>query len=1496
VQFVLNALYGGVVNICIVGCIAFALAETGRIIYKEIRNMKKNLKIAKLELVMRERKQYVVELESFHAEIMEGLTAVVIQVANVEELLANQVLEDTLFWERISSSIILQRSQWRIARRALQENAQFQLKIDRRLVLIAGDISARSVLLRDLSLLEFLHRQLGAMKSHSQLLASELLLNNIESYRSVIDSSLRDLDIININLLTSTAVLQRVTTSLRETQVLPLWKKLSGVLSSLEEQSDAIVSDGDSSSLLPVNNEILTLFPPSLHPHNREEFKVNDNQLASVKEHKRFSISRSEISEPHGRSQSNASIGLFPNERDTVHLDTPPTAVETEIEVVVPNQRGTGLEEDENASNVHSLSAGSDGEQEFELDLIGRDSLADVFDINSPLRRTLLSASMENVSEESSLLLTNSIEEIASWGCVHELDTTQHDEVLEEARTASSSLPLLHASEFFVSSNEPTVMSNEEARSDEFENEQQADVDDLNVLRDTLPILQDMFPDEDGLSDEDEDFDEKSEEDHDNEGIAMVHPEREADNQLQWNEPGLPNPNAGEAALVAAAPMPLPIPLPADNMPANLADGNAVAGVGLNNHLDNNPNDVLAINIDCYHCFLVMFFVLVAGAVLIILPGCIGQWMREWLWSQEPHFVTNILQETARKALRKGETDLGMLFKYLELDEEFVSLDFAQLSDIEIELLINLFSAKIRACFDIFVGFGICSSVVTGAVALYAAQYVPWFRLFASAQEEDAQTPEQRHGFWYRAALTVVKTGLVTLLYLCVLPTVFAVVLMLSLRRPLGLIMDASSIDRDSLTSLIVVGVICYMLSFWIIAHISTIVNEWRSLLLPVQKLLPSQLRLPLLELAREPLLDNAKRIQQILLARSLSEICQSFVIECAFLLPGLVLTVVLPLRVGHWAVLQRQQLRLQLEWFMPDLQVPGELLLTHIVVPMLVEKLQYPQLIRTWTKWQSEYVARLTSCNHWLNPQHFPHLFEELPEPDVDMPAQPPIPAPEPVLQPALGFEEIPAINPLLHPNDAYVPVLREELERNNVDTCDDVSQGEEAVSESLPSTSTEKEWVSNAEEEEVFKVLNEILHKVDEFDNNIDLYSEHTNVLLVGRSTLNDKDIEEESKIEHIENQMEISVLQHSESELSNLEVDTGIVEPEVVPFNIAEHAVVPESEQSEDQHHNALLPTMLFVLLQILCLSLVSCWIIHLPLLVGRWAVQKVSVVLLQVQIRNDLVTLPAGILLCWAVGHLLNYVWKDFVRSPNTFQVITVGWKWTKLVVEVCIGGLLWMTVLPMLVGYVLGTLFVVPFRTEFAMTPYFPAVQTWALGLVLVKLFSKAVLVGVFGDIPLRLELEMLIIRGFAHFDLFLFWQRIFVPMVLPLCDVVLIPLCIGRIAGLYSPPQWLALVTAWMPPQWISRIGSQSRWLSSIVHMTAHATKHITGSSNQLYLWRTLAARFSMHIYLLVRVSVQATYQTVAYAVHVHNEIRDRRFLIGTELTNRATATTPART
>ena len=65
----------------------------------------------------------------------------------------------------------------------------------------------------------------------------------------------------------------------------------------------------------------------------------------------------------------------------------------------------------------------------------------------------------------------------------------------------------------------------------------------------------------------------------------------------------------------------------------------------------------------------------------------------------------------------------------------------------------------------------------------------------------------------------------------------------------------------------------------------------------------------------------------------------------------------------------------------------------------------------------------------------------------------------------------------------------------------------------------------------------------------------------------------------------------------------------------------------------------------------------------------------------------------------------------------------------------------------------------------------------------VAVCRRGVLAGVFGDGPLRLELELLLIRGVEHFDLRLFWQRIYVPLLLPLCDVVLVPFCLARLAG-----------------------------------------------------------------------------------------------------------------
>jgi hypothetical protein len=154
----------------------------------------------------------------------------------------------------------------------------------------------------------------------------------------------------------------------------------------------------------------------------------------------------------------------------------------------------------------------------------------------------------------------------------------------------------------------------------------------------------------------------------------------------------------------------------------------------------------------------------------------------------------------------------------------------------------------------------------------------------------------------------------------------------------------------------------------------------------------------------------------------------------------------------------------------------------------------------------------------------------------------------------------------------------------------------------------------------------------------------------------------------------------------------------------------------------------------------------------------------------------------------------------------------------------------------------------------------------------VAVCRRGVLAGVFGDGPLRLELELLLIRGVEHFDLRLFWRRIYVPLLLPLCDVVLVPFCLARLAG--------GALDALPTEHWLLRLAW--RWLAVPTPAASPAAAR--------YLLRTALSRFAMHLALLLRALWTAAAQTVGLAVRLHGEVRDRRFLVSTELANRSAA------
>jgi hypothetical protein len=137
---------------------------------------------------------------------------------------------------------------------------------------------------------------------------------------------------------------------------------------------------------------------------------------------------------------------------------------------------------------------------------------------------------------------------------------------------------------------------------------------------------------------------------------------------------------------------------------------------------------------------------------------------------------------------------------------------------------------------------------------------------------------------------------------------------------------------------------------------------------------------------------------------------------------------------------------------------------------------------------------------------------------------------------------------------------------------------------------------------------------------------------------------------------------------------------------------------------------------------CLAVLSSWVLHLPLLTGRSVLGAASL-----PINNDMFSYPLGLLLCWGACYLLHIVAKDVLRSAQLQGMwsvaLSIG-KYVLLCVKILVVGALWSVVPPLLVGFLLEAIFVVPVRVPLYETPKYSFVEGWAVGFVLLKLGAK----------------------------------------------------------------------------------------------------------------------------------------------------------------------------
>jgi hypothetical protein len=248
-----------------------------------------------------------------------------------------------------------------------------------------------------------------------------------------------------------------------------------------------------------------------------------------------------------------------------------------------------------------------------------------------------------------------------------------------------------------------------------------------------------------------------------------------------------------------------------------------------------------------------------------------------------------------------------------------------------------------------------------------------------------------------------------------------------------------------------------------------------------------------------------------------------------------------------------------------------------------------------------------------------------------------------------------------------------------------------------------------------------------------------------------------------------------------------------------------------------------------------------LVHVPLATGHLLLR-----LLGVSQEFDMYNIALGALLLWAflttALHLRTAAHQatQNAQAASLYEYVS---KYALIVGKVLLVGILWLTVIPFLVGLLVDLLFLVPILTEPNETPFYPLLQCWAVGLVFLKMWARGVLLGMnIGGVGWRERLERVLQMGFERLDVTFVIGQIISPILITLLDHLLVPFLFSRIALLFCADDYLTRTYI-------------SRW-AYVVYMGADIGRH-------LLLW------------------------LVSGVIKAHNDIRDSIYLLGTELANR---------
>lgn len=248
----------------------------------------------------------------------------------------------------------------------------------------------------------------------------------------------------------------------------------------------------------------------------------------------------------------------------------------------------------------------------------------------------------------------------------------------------------------------------------------------------------------------------------------------------------------------------------------------------------------------------------------------------------------------------------------------------------------------------------------------------------------------------------------------------------------------------------------------------------------------------------------------------------------------------------------------------------------------------------------------------------------------------------------------------------------------------------------------------------------------------------------------------------------------------------------------------------------------------------IAVAASWIIHAPLTLGRGAFLKFGI-----RVDHDALNYIVGSTMVFIAVKGSRAVCRELgtVDLQRFTDYIVI---WTVLGFKIMTISSVWLTIIPLLIGIGFESIAVVPLRTATNETPRYPLLQCWAVGLVFLKIWTRCIFLG--GENRWRPIFEQVLAQGIWNVNMMMIFSQIVFPVFLFLADFILVPYFITRS---------VSILLGWS------------------------------------YDYRTFAVRYSFIGFAAFRCLFICLVELVAVLTKLHNDIRDSRYLVGTQLTNR---------